>query len=71
MKQSQQKRLRAYLDSGRSITRLESFNELGLFELSARICELQREDYPINKERIKVTNRFGEVITVVKYSKRK
>lgn len=66
---SQKERLRTHLDKGNSITRLQAFNTIGCFELSARIVELEKEGYPVAKERIKVTNRFGEKITVTQYSK--
>jgi|DEB0MinimDraft_6_1074348.scaffolds.fasta_scaffold179987_2 hypothetical protein len=67
---TQKNRLREFLDSGRSVTRLSAFNELGIVELSARICNLEREGYSVSKERIKVVNRFNETVTVMKYKKK-
>jgi len=67
---TQKNRLREFLDSGRSVTRLSAFNELGIVELSARICNLEREGYSVQKERIKVVNRFNETVTVMKYKKK-
>ncbi len=66
---TQKNRLREFLDSGRSVTRLSAFNELGIVELSARICNLERDGYNVSKERIKVVNRFNEIVTVMKYKK--
>ena len=67
---SQSTRLREHLDSGKSVTRLAALVDLSIFELSARIVGLESEGYPIHKERVKVTNRFGESISVVEYSKK-
>lgn len=67
---TQKNRLREFLDSGRSVTRLSAFNELGIVELSARICNLERDGYIVSKERIKVVNRFNETVTVMKYKKK-
>lgn len=69
MKTNQVARLREQLELGRSITRLSALNELGIFELSSRIIALEKEGFRIKKQRIKVTNRFGESIHIVKYSK--
>lgn len=61
-------RLLEYLQSGKSITRLESFMELGIVELSSRIIDLKDEGYTINKKRITVKNRYNEPCSVVEYS---
>lgn len=65
---TQNQRLLAYLDKGYSITRINSFKELGIFELSARICELKKYGHNIKIERIKGLNQFGEKINYCKYS---
>ena len=44
---SQANRLLEWLQSGKSITRLEALVELGIFELSARIIDLEGEGYVI------------------------
>ena len=69
-KRSQKDRLLDYLlqQEGRAITRLESFNKLGIVELSARIIELENEGYVFHKPRIKVKNRFKETVRVTAYS---
>jgi hypothetical protein len=66
---TQTERLRGHLDKGKSITRLNAYRELGIFELSARIVGLQKNGYQIKKEWIKVTNRYKETVSVVRYSK--
>ena len=66
---TQVQRLRKHFERGFSITRLGAFNELGIVELSARIIQLEQTGYNISRCRIKVTNRFGESISVMKYKK--
>ena len=68
MKQNQTKRLLSYLQKGKVINRLDALLKLGIFELSARICEIEKLGVNIHKERKKVTNRFGEEFTIVHYS---
>lgn len=65
---SQRQRLLSYLQSGNRITRLDAFNQLGIVELSARVIDLQKYGYEIQKEWITVTNRFKEKVRVVRYS---
>jgi hypothetical protein len=68
---TQTERLKEALTSGHKITRLTALVDLGIFELSARIGELEKQGHKFNKPRIKVTNRFGESVTVVEYSLKK
>jgi hypothetical protein len=68
---TQAERLKEALTNGHKITRLSALIDLGIFELSARIIDLERQGYKFNKPRIKVTNRFGESVTVVEYSLKK
>jgi hypothetical protein len=64
---SQAKRLLAYLQSGKSITRLEGWDTLGIIELPARCCELRQSGYNISTEMVKVTNRYGETVNIAKW----
>jgi hypothetical protein len=64
---TQSQRLLAHLEAGKTISRLQSLTELGVLELSARICELEKLGYAIQKTWITVTNRFGEEIKVREY----
>lgn len=64
---SQKQRILQHLESGKTITSLEAYNELGVTQLAARIYELKAEGKPIVSEQIKVTNRFDEICTVSKY----
>jgi hypothetical protein len=64
---TQKQRLKEWLQSGKSITRLTSYTELGIFELSARICGLESDGIDITKEWITVTNRYNEQVRVMEY----
>lgn len=61
-------RLLEHLNSGKSINRLSALVELGIFELSARIIDLETHGFKVNKERKTVTNRFNEKTSVTEYS---
>ena len=65
---TQRQRLREYLESGKSITRINAYQELGMFELSRPIGELEKEGMDIIKTREKSKNRFGESVGYVRYS---
>jgi hypothetical protein len=64
---TQVNRLLEHLQNGRSIDRISSFRKLGIFELSARICDLEKLGHKIVKTRKKIRNRFEEEVTVVEY----
>lgn len=63
----QAERLLEYFESGRRITRLDAYQILGIFELSARVVELEKKGHVIDKNRITVINRFNEKIRVMEY----
>ncbi|WP_162930902.1 helix-turn-helix domain-containing protein [Lactococcus allomyrinae] len=65
---SQSDRILQFIKEKGSITRLQAANEVGAFELSARIVELEREGYTFIKEPIKVKNRYGDTVRVMQYS---
>ena len=65
---SQAGRLLLYLQSGKTINRLEALVELGIFELSARLWQIQSHGFVIHKERKTVINRFNEKTNVTEYS---
>ena len=67
---SQRQRLKEHLESGKSITRLSALTELGIFELASRVGELEKEGFEIDRQRIKVWNRWNEAVTVTKYTKK-
>ena len=61
-------RLLTHLQAGHSIHRLSALIDLGIFELSARVIDLQSHGFTVNKNRIEITNRFGEKARVTEYS---
>lgn len=63
----QKDRLLEHFTQGNRITRAESYTELGIIELSARVIDLEKAGYEVCRKRIKVTNRFGEQISVAQY----
>lgn len=65
---SQADRIIQFIKEHGSITRLQAANEIGAFELSARIVELEREGYIFLKEPIKVKNRYGDTVRIIRYS---
>ena len=65
---TQANRLLAHMAQGKTIDRLSALVELGVFELSARIIDLQNAGHSINKKRKQIINRFGEKASVVEYS---
>ena len=65
---TQRERVLNYIQSFGSITALDAFRDLGVSQLSARLCELQREGYTFNKTQESAMNRFGEKIYYIRYS---
>ena len=61
-------RLLAYLRRGHSITPLQSWQELGIYRLAARIHDLRKDGHPIQDKAVKVPSRFGTTATVAQYS---
>lgn len=68
---TQRDRVIQYIKDFGSITRAEAFNELGIVELSARICELERMGYKFEKKTVYRENRYGEMIHFTKYTLKK
>ena len=61
-------RLLAHLRAGNSINRLSALIDLGIFELSARIIDLENEGFFIKKTRKNIINRYNEKTSVTEYS---
>lgn len=68
MKTIQKQRILKYMTENKSITQIEALNECGCMRLASRISDLKKEGYPITKQMITITNRFGEPCTVAEYS---
>jgi len=65
---TQRQRLKEYLETHKSITPLQSWNELGIYRLSAVVFDLKKEGCNIVTGRAKVRNKWGEVCEVGEYS---
>lgn len=64
---SQNERVLAYLESGKTLTSNEALFELGVARLASRVSHLRKEGYPINHKRETVTDRFGKKTSVNRY----
>ena len=64
---TQKERLLAYLERGYTLTSLDSWKMLGILECPARICELKQDGHDIKTERLTVTNKFGEKVSIAKW----
>ena len=64
---SQKQRILNYLERGYILTRLDSWELLGVLECPARICELKQDGYDIKTERMTIKNKFGEKVSIAKW----
>ena len=64
---TQKKRLLTYLEQGNKINPLKAWQELGIYRLASRICDLRKEGNEIKDEWLEVPNRFGEFVRVKEY----
>lgn len=64
----QRERILQHLQAGRTLTRVDSWTELGVLEAPARISELRAAGHPIVTEIMTVTNRYGEKVKVARWS---
>ena len=64
---TQRDRVLQYIRENGSITAYEAFKEIGCTQLSARICELQRDGYFFSTELIRNVNRYGDRCHYLKY----
>lgn len=66
---TQGERIIDYINRFGSISRKEAFNDLGITELSARICELEKKGYSFDRKSETSKNRFGDPVTYTRYSR--
>jgi len=64
---SQKQRILNYLERGYTLTRLDSWEALGVLECPARICELKQDGHDIKTERMTIKNKFGEKVSIAKW----
>ena len=65
---TQAQRVLDYIERFGGITQHEALIDLGVARLASRISELKKRGYNIVSEWIKVRNRFGELVSVKRYS---
>ena len=70
MRTSQCEKILDYMQKHGGITQLDAFLDIGCWRLASRISDLKKRGYAINREMIKVKNRYGESVPVAKYSLR-
>lgn len=51
-----------------SLTTWEAIERFGCTRLSARVLELSRKGYAFKRDPVKVTTRYGAVVTVTRYT---
>lgn len=64
---TQNERVAQYMREFGSITSYEAFRDLGISRLASRIHDLTESGLQIERENVKVKNRFGETTTVTRY----
>jgi hypothetical protein len=64
---TQKQRLLSYLEQGNKINPLKAWQELGIYRLASRICDLRKEGNEVKDEWLEVPNRYGEFVRVKQY----
>jgi hypothetical protein len=64
---NQNKRLLTYLEQGQTINPLKAWNELGIYRLASRVCDLRKQGIEIKDRWLDVPNRYGEFVKVKQY----
>ena len=54
--ESQNKMIKAHLDSGKTITAIEALNEYHCFRLASRISDLKKSGFLVDKRMIELPN---------------
>ena len=65
---NQKTRILKFLQEGRKLTRLNSWERLGILEAPARISELKKEGHEIVTRMRPVVNRYGEETRIAEWS---
>ena len=64
---TQQDRILEYLKEGKTLTRLNAWDQLGILEAPARISELRSKGYGIKTGFKTVLNRYGEKVKLAEW----
>ena len=67
-KPTQRDRILQYIGENGSITAFEAVQEIGCTQLSARLCELERQGMVFDKVIEKAKNRYGDPTHYTRYS---
>lgn len=62
-------RILNYIDTFGSISSMEAFVDLGITRLAARIHDIEETGVRIARQMEKTTNRFGEPVRYMRYSR--
>ena len=65
---NQRQRILEYLQSGGTLTRLNSWDRLGIIETPARITELRQAGHLIRTKMKTVRNRYGEKVRIAEWT---
>ena len=65
--ESQNRRIKAYLESGKSLTPLDALYQFGCFRLGARVHNLKQQGMNINSDLIEITS-GGKTKRVARYT---
>lgn len=66
-KTTQKERVLDYMKRFDGITVREAFNDLGVTQLAARICEIEADGHEVTKSYESAKNRFNESVSFVRY----
>lgn len=69
-KATQAERVLQYMRDFGSITPLEAMSDLGVMRLAARIADLKKAGYNIERKLVTVKNRYEQDCVVAQYSER-
>lgn len=64
---TQQDRILEYLKEGKTLTRLNAWDNLGILEAPARISELRNKGHNIQTGFKTVLNRYGEQVRIAEW----
>lgn len=64
---TQQERILSYLQEGKTLTRLNAWDALGILEAPARISELRAKGHEIKTSFKTVLNRYGEKVKIAEW----
>ena len=66
-KVTQYNRVKQHLESGKTLTRLEALNDLGVLNPTARISELRADGIPVETRMVGVYNRWDAKVKVAQW----